>query len=242
MRPLCALLRRVLVPALAAVALPAAASAVTLFSEDFDGYTSFSGGENAGIPLISEGADETWYGIRFQTPDSACSPSSSLNCDIAVQQVGETGVNPTPVGRAEDEAGLVFHISTTGMTGTTLDFDWRLFSAAGADNMKVGYFVGPITPYGSSSSLIATSSSSPYKWANWIALTPAAGLISNTTLHQTYSLPDDTADVWVVFWLDNGEGDYVKIDNVVVTAVPEPGTLAALGVGLALLGGTRRSS
>jgi hypothetical protein len=228
-------LRRALYGALGAVLVPAAGSAFPIFSEDFDGYS----GDDAGIPLISEGADETWYGIRFQTPDSSCSPSSSLNCDIAVQGIGETGVNPTPVGRFEDEAGLVFHISTTGLTGVTLDFDWRLFSASGADNMKVGYFVGDIAPYASSSSLIATSSSSPYKWTNWVALTPSGGLQSNTTLHQTYALPDNEADVWVVFWLDNGEGDYGKIDNVVVTAVPEPGTLALLGLGLAVLGRRR---
>ncbi len=229
--------------ALLVSATPALGVPVPLFSEDFDGYTSFpdsdaGGAGNFGLPLVSEGADETWFAIRFQTPDSNCSPSSSQNCDVAVQKVGSSStlpLNPTPVGRFEDEAGLVFHISTLGLTATTLDFDWRLFSAAGSDAMRVGYFVGDITPYASSSFLNATSGSSPYKWANWTALTPAGGLISNSFLHATYALPDNQTDVWVAFWLDNGEGDFGKIDNVVVTAVPEPTTAALLTFGCALL-------
>jgi hypothetical protein len=59
--------------------------------------------------------------------------------------------------------------------------------------------------------------------------------------HETFSLPSDVAYLYVAFWMDNGEGDYGKIDNVVISAIPEPGTLALLGLGLAALAGRRRA-
>jgi hypothetical protein len=229
---------------LAGVAVPAGANALQLFSETFDGYTSFpsfdtGGYVNPGLPLVAEGADETWYGIRFDVPSSYCSPSSSQDCDLAVQKIGGT-LDPTPVGRFEDEAGIVLHVSTLGVTDTTLDFDWRLYSAAGADTMRVGYFVGDITPYGSSSFLDAQTGS--YAWSNWTALTDPSGLQGSSFQHQSYALPDGQADLWVAFWLDNGEGDFGKVDNIVVAAVPEPATALLLAGGLAALALRRRAT
>jgi hypothetical protein len=58
----------------------------------------------------------------------------------------------------------------------------------------------------------------------------------------TQALPDDEV-IWVAFWLDNGEGDYGKIDNVHVTGtpIPEPGVVLLWLASLAWLG-ARRSS
>lgn len=211
------------------------AGAATLFAEDFNGYTSFPAQDpfgdpvNPGLPSIPEGADEQWYGIRFADPQDG-----TIDQDLAVQRIGG-GPNLTPVGRFEDEAGLAFQVNTIGMTSSTLDFDWRTFSASGADRLRAGYFVGDIPAFATSNYFDARST--PYAWANW---TPLLSGKNDVFQHATYALPANQASVWVVFWLDNGEGDYGKIDNVVVTAVPEPSTVLLLSAAGAFLALRRR--
>jgi hypothetical protein len=228
--------------AIVAAALSFAAtapSAATLFYEDFDGYTYFpsqipSGDYvNVGLPKQSEGADERWYGIRLQ---NASSGGSSIDGDLAVQQFGG-GSNLTPVGRVEDDAGFAFKINTIGYTGTTLEFDWRTFKAESTDRLRAGYFVGNIPAFESSDYFNAISTA--YDWPAWTPL--LSGSASNSFTHQSYALPNDQASVWVVFWLDNGEGDYGKVDNVSVTAVPEPAAAALVAVAGVLITARRRT-
>ncbi len=200
------------------LAFPLAAHGALLFHEDFDGYTSFPSQDpigdpiNAGLAKQSEGADSHWYGIRFETPTSG----NSLDGDLAVQRIGG-GWNQTPVGRVEDEAGMAFRIDTVGYQSATLEFDWRTFLVSGADRLRVGYFVGNIPGFATSDYFDARGT--PYAWSNWTPLLAGKG---DTMVHATYSLPVGAASLWVVFWLDNGEGDYGKFDNVNVNAVPTP--------------------
>jgi hypothetical protein len=59
--------------------------------------------------------------------------------------------------------------------------------------------------------------------------------------HESFTLgstANNQSEVWIAFWLDNGEGDYAKFDNVLVTAVPEADTYAMLLAGLGLVGYT----
>ena len=61
--------------------------------------------------------------------------------------------------------------------------------------------------------------------------------------HELFSLPDEVAYLYVAFWMDDGEGDYGKLDNVVVTAnavVPEPSVAPLLVAGAAALVARRR--
>ncbi|HEU4430491.1 MAG TPA: PEP-CTERM sorting domain-containing protein [Myxococcota bacterium] len=224
-------------------------SAVTLFSEDFDGYTSFpvqypSGDYvNPGLPNMAEGADETWYGARFEgllggTP-------LSIDSDLAVQRFGDSfdGTGPgnqTPVGRFEDDAGLILQVSTVSFTSAMLEFDWRTFSTSTSDLVRVGYFASatpiPFTLYSGSHYLDARTG--PYAWSNWTELMVDGQ--QGTFEHESFSLPTGVAYLYVALWMDDGEGDFGKLDNVVVTALPEPTTGLLLALGLAGVAARRR--
>jgi hypothetical protein len=242
----CSLRSLVLLASLAVLTLGAApAYAVTLFHETFEGITQFNEEApenddiNAGLPLVSDGAMETWYGGRFQA-----GYTGTIDQDLATQKIGG-GSNNTHTGRVEDEAGMLFKVDTSNLGTATLSFDWRTFSASSADRLKVGYYVGEIA-FGSGRyyDFVADSFFNPLPnnteannegWTTrWTQLLSGVG---NTWTSQSYALPVGQQTVWVAFWLDNGEEDYGKFDNVLVTgnvAVPEPGSvmLAAVGAGL----------
>lgn len=240
------------------------AQAVTLFNENFEGYTSFPSTypdgdrNNPGIPKISEGASEVWYGARFETPDTGSGSSTSINNDLAVQKYGDafddpcSGVNCTHTGRVEDDAGLLFKVDATNMTGLTLSFNWRTFRADSGDKVVVGYHVGSIAGFGTctgegeagcfadlrTSLPWYTSQTNITLTGNWTQLMRASAN-SNWT-NQSFSLTgtDNASEIWVAFWLDNGEGDFGKFDNILVTAtpVPEVETWAMMLVGMGLIG------
>jgi hypothetical protein len=222
---------------IALLAIGQAASAVTIFHETFDGYTEFpdevpdNDEVNLGVPLISEGADENWFAARFGAPET------DFDCDLAVQESGGSG-NKTPVGRFEDQAGLLFSIDTTGLTDVVLSFDWRTFAAPAGDQSVVGYFVGDLQ-LGGAEPLRNGEHPECDEACEIPSVDPAlftellrVDVHSDFTSHE-FALPSDVGTIWIAFWHDGGENDYTKLDNVMVTANPIPEPSAAL----LLLGG-----
>lgn len=216
------------------------ASATTLFWEDFDGYTHFPQFDpafdpvNKGLPEISEGADELWFGARFEAPDSACH-DGTIRCDLAVQKFGGSG-DWTPVGRFADDAGLLFSIDTSGFEDVVLSFAWRTFLADSGDDLVAGYFVGDIPASVFGSDRTADFTTGPYAWSNWVQLI-SEGSHNSFTEHE-FALPSDAGVIWIALWLDNGNHDYGKVDNVHVSGTPivvaEPALLMLAGAALAL--------
>jgi MYXO-CTERM domain-containing protein len=243
--------------ALALLLVSVPARATTLFWEDFEGYSYFPNqiplGDpvNSGLPEISEGADELWFGARFQSPYSACS-GGSVGCDTAVQKYGGS-TNPSRVARVSDEAALLFSVDTTDFENVVLSFDWRTFSASSGDKLVAGFFAGDIglDVFGSDRS--ADLLTGPYAWSNWTELVRQSRHDNFTA--NSFALPSDVGTIWVAFWLDDeghrdSTGDYGKVDNVHVAGtaiapppVPEPSlALLALAGAAALAARSRRSS
>jgi hypothetical protein len=241
-------LRATLLPAVLLLTLfgGAPATAASLFYEDFEGFSSFPDTDNnghqinPGLPLQAEGATEKWYGGRFEWPDNG-----TIDSDLAVNRFGG-GSNNTHVGRAEDEAGMLFKVSTTGLTTATLSFDWKFFSSENWDSLKVGYYVGEIN-FGASRyyDFVADSFFNPLPntpdvnnegWTTrWTQL--MAGNENSNWQHEQFALPVGQQTVWIALWLNGNECDYGKFDNVCVTGnipVPEPASvlMAAVGAGL----------
>lgn len=212
---------------------PTPAKADILFFEDFNGFSYST--DNPGLPLQSEGADEYWYGGRFEAPDGG-----SIDSDLAVQAFGGTG-NATPVGRFEDDAGLLFQIDTLNLTSATLSFDWRTFQSETSDRLKVGFYVGDLSAdfgvsrYHDWYAELGQAGAESW-WANdWTQLLSVSA--NNSFTHQVFPLPVNEPYVWVAFWLDNGEGDHGKIDNVLVEGtpnIPEPSSVILAAIGAAM--------
>ncbi len=257
------------------------ASADTLFEENFNGYSSFpnsfpgSDPINFGVALTSEGAQNDWYGGRFETPDGAVVSNKILDIaiDIGVQKWPGNRPGPDPVGRVGDEGGMLFKIDTTNYENVSLTFDHRMFNAGGGDKLVVGYTTMDLDPFFSGTDLDPNDFSYPSSTLDEATTIPGTGRIadffndpaagngSQSTIENwwnnnwnevyranegdywktdTIALPlaEDAGEVWVAFWLDNGDYNFGKIDNIQVTGdlIPEPTSLGLLGLGaLALL-------
>jgi hypothetical protein len=208
------------------------AHAVLLFWENFEGYNYFPDQKpvgdyvNLGLPQISEGAAEVWYGGRFQ------SGGGSLGRDLGVQRWGGSG-NGSHTGRFGDNAGMFLKLSTIGHDNVELSFDWRTFLAEGSDRLRVGYYAGGI---GFGGDRLRDFSLLGPAWSQWTQVVAGQG---NSWRHENVALPGGSSDLWVAFWMQGGDLDLGKVDNVRIRAqvdpVPEPASLILLGGGLLAL-------
>ena len=200
-------------------------------------------------------------------------PIEDIYLDLAVQKwPGGSKSGPDPVARVGDDAGILFKVDTSNLLTAVLSFDWRLFSATSHDKLVVGYttldldpFFVPFndgtltvspsiaTPGGGNTNLIAdffneptigngSNSNMQNWWANdWTQLMRAN---MNDWDTEVFAIPAGQSEVWIAFWIDNGDGDFAKLDNIHVSGqlVPEPSTwlMAVMGAVLSACVAIRR--
>lgn len=203
----------------------APAHALVLFHEDFNAAaTTADPLLKNGVPSISAGADNDWYAARFD------SGTGTIASDAATER---TTSSLDYFGRAEDGVGLLAKISTYGYHGIILTFDWRTASASGSDRFIAGWFQGDISDFSSDKTKDLREGFGAPAWSSWNEVLRGSPINRWTT--QSLELPPDTAQVWLAFWMDAGEGDYGRIDNISVEGkriTPEPASMALLGLGL----------
>lgn len=231
----------------------------TLFSEDFEGYTDFTHSNlgvdpkyNPGVPLISEGAKETWYGAYFETPNVI----GDVTEDLGVQSPIWYEPAESNTGRFSNDAGLLFRIDTSNVASSILSFEWHTYEPVAGDNFRAGYFAGslPGSDCDDAEGCVFDFSGESDFWSSWTELVsgqfiepPEGGGMS-----ESFTLPGGVSELWVAFWMDSDEATGVcpyyycglaKIDNVMVTAtapVPVPAAVWLFGTGLLGLVGVAR--
>ncbi len=226
-----------------------------------------------GGTTVSGGSDEDWYGVRFE---SVGNTSASIVADIGVQETGGSGDN-TPVGLLSADAGIMFKLDASNYENLSLEFDWTTFRAGSGDKVTVGYFVGDLDGihpdgmvdrtldarnelhYNFYETPTRTDLDGDWNWNGdalldgnqgaWVELMNSGSASLDWHYNQSFdlALADGQSEVWVAFWLDNGNDDFGKIDNITVTAdlsaVPVPAAVWLLGSGLlAFVGIARRKN
>jgi MYXO-CTERM domain-containing protein len=175
-----------------------------------------------------------WYGGRFGTPDGG-----NIDDDIVMRNLPSIVPDQGKYCRFEDEAGILFNISTLGYTNVSLSFDWLTQQIESNDRFVAGYYVGDIdfvndTADGSNPNQNLAhlfNVDGPTWGSSWTELLRDTN--PNTWDTEKFMLPSNQASVWVAFWMDNGESDLGKVDNIFVKAeaIPAPAAIALLGLG-----------
>lgn len=238
-------------------------SAEIVFNETFNNFDNIFNDSHEyyekewGVPEQGpNGSDEVWYGGRFEQPDGG-----SIKYDLGIQEnggyssYGHSDARYTPVGRLEDDAGIIFKLDPEdgiGYENITLAFDWLVEGAMNnpedpSDSLVVGYYVGDLEA--DMGAFDANNERDFYAdlghqgvkdwWADdWNEIfrndeqSPNGFRSEILTIADIIDADISTVDeIWIAFWLDNGNNQYSKIDNIVVeaTLIPEPSTALLLG-------------
>jgi len=157
---------------------------------------------------------------------------------------GNSGIFAAQSGAANSYAGANFLSTTANQgivdnwlispelsvgAGSTLSFYTRGADAGFLDLLEVRFGSGASSALANFSTLLATvGNAGSYPVDDWTAYTLTLPTATSGRFAFRYSVADAL------------DADYIGIDSVTVTAVPEPATLLLAGLGLAAVCGTQR--
>jgi hypothetical protein len=220
---------------LIALALASAAfgsQAATIFADNFDSYPVAVPTGGLGSPFAPTGNFGTWTTYQQVTSSSFLTPSGSSVDLIGQPTVGAAAFDYYPgngmyvdldgTGNTGSGSGIGTIITLTSAPSYNLSFSVGNNSATAPENYTV--YLAPITSLSSATAL--TSGVSTFTG-------------SFSTVSQNFTAAPGT---YVLAFMTNVTGDNggTTIDNVLVTAVPEPGEWAMMLGGLGMIGAIAR--
>lgn len=215
---------------LAVAGSSAMAADVVLLTEDFNDLTTLftTGGWLKNNFSESAPVGDGWFqGNHDQFAAQAGGPDAYIASSVYIAPVD---VNGNPAGLADG----FLRTAAVDMSGpTTMSFWTRTLTGnAYGDSLYVGALVG-----GKDISLTAINENVdvgayPETWTKYTVHLPGQGVIGTPLggrFYFEYYIQDTSF-----------AGNYIGVDSVVITSVPEPGSWLLMGLGVAALAGLRR--
>lgn len=162
-------------------------SATTLFEDDFDD----------GVILNND-----WSAAHFEPHDGG-TPSVDVYALSQPAAYGATGYSAV----LEDDVAIYHEVDTTGYENIEFEYCRKTHSVGTNDRLKVGWKEAPLG---------AITSSLTYWDNNWNQLESMQSSSWSCTSFSLGSNAEDTT-IYIAFFLDNGENDFGKVDEVRVT-------------------------
>lgn len=233
-------LKTLLAVAMVSSVLSNCASATVLFEENFEGYPVGSSASDkfyalwGGWQVTAEGGNNFFRSVPYAWSDYLLNTSQQFHGDVAIEFMSRNTTQQIDVT-----------LSSSLLGQPTVAGDWAVGFGINHNNYTLSYYWTSDGVNWSSDGVFGTFQGSA-DWSEWhdMKLTLTGNLvkpyIDGSFIGQQFDLGQllpVPVNNFHFGWMTWGQRD---IDNITVTAIPEPGTYAMMLAGLGLLGLAQR--